>query len=250
MDNKSESSIDLDEEYKAPLLEKIIGDRENQDHNYDKAITHYLLALDKLKKFFDKRTNELAKDFSKAKKLIDTVGIPCHLNLSLCYLKLSEWNKCIYECDKVLQMDKTNTKALFRRSKAYSEINEFIKAKEDFQIVQRLLPNSSDVEGLRKKIEERESSHKTINKSIIIDTLTTYAINNPLTNLAITIVYRKPKSICTKATQLMISSAYTVKYISIDLPLSLLKSSINTFYQFKDKLLKKVKRDNYENKIE
>lgn len=232
MEKKSESSIDLDEEYKSPLLEKVIGDKENQVQNYNKAIYHYLHALDKLRELFDQRTNELAKDFGKAKKLIENVGIPCHLNLSLCYMKLSEWKKCIYECDKVLQIDKSNTKALFRRSRAYAEINDFIKAKEDYNILIKLHSNSSEIEGIRKIIEEKEINqiNKTKNPPII-NRLVSYRIINPFINLVIDIGYRKPKSICIKTTQMIATSVNKVKYILIDYPLNQVKSSLNILYR-------------------
>ena len=41
--------------------------------------------------------------------------IAMHMNLALCYLRLNEAKEAIEHCDKVLEKEPKNVKALFRR---------------------------------------------------------------------------------------------------------------------------------------
>jgi len=56
-----------------------------------------------------------------------------HLNMAACLLKLNKAERATQECTNVLNFDKDNTKALFRRGQAYVQQKDFYKAKADFE---------------------------------------------------------------------------------------------------------------------
>lgn len=52
-------------------------------------------------------------------KLIKEVKIPCHKNLSLCYLKQANYQACIQQCDTVMELEPNNVKMLYRLGNLY-----------------------------------------------------------------------------------------------------------------------------------
>lgn len=66
--------------------------------------------------------------------------LAAHLNLAMCYLKLQDPNPALENCDKALDLDANNEKALFRRGEALFVMKEFEKARDDFQRVVQLYP--------------------------------------------------------------------------------------------------------------
>lgn len=64
------------------------------------------------------------------------------LNLAMCFLKTKEYLQALENCNKALEQDKNNEKALFRRGEAYLGMNEYDSAKEDFHKVLNLYPSN------------------------------------------------------------------------------------------------------------
>ncbi|KAF3854761.1 hypothetical protein F7725_022816 [Dissostichus mawsoni] len=76
------------------------------------------------------------EDEKKAKVL----QLAANLNLAMCFLKLQEPNKALENCDKALELNPSNEKALFRRGEALFGMKEFDQAKDVFQQVLQLYP--------------------------------------------------------------------------------------------------------------
>ncbi|KAK1887167.1 Peptidyl-prolyl cis-trans isomerase FKBP4 [Dissostichus eleginoides] len=76
------------------------------------------------------------EDEKKAKAL----QLAANLNLAMCFLKLQEPNKALENCDKALELNPSNEKALFRRGEALFGMKEFDQAKDVFQQVLQLYP--------------------------------------------------------------------------------------------------------------
>ncbi|KAL4645833.1 peptidyl-prolyl cis-trans isomerase FKBP5-like [Arapaima gigas] len=62
------------------------------------------------------------------------------LNLALCYLRLHEYAHVVDNCNKVIELDAKNEKALYRRGEARLLRNEFSLAMDDFQRVLQVNP--------------------------------------------------------------------------------------------------------------
>lgn len=56
-------------------------------------------------------------------RLIREIKLPCHKNLSLCYLKQNNYSDCIGQCKKVLEIEPNCIKILFRIGVSYMELN-------------------------------------------------------------------------------------------------------------------------------
>ncbi|XP_024911718.1 peptidyl-prolyl cis-trans isomerase FKBP4 [Cynoglossus semilaevis] len=76
------------------------------------------------------------EDEKKAKAL----RLAAHLNLAACFLKVHEPSLALENCEKALELDASNEKALFRRGEALFGMKEFERARNDFQQVVQLYP--------------------------------------------------------------------------------------------------------------
>ncbi|XP_056292963.1 peptidyl-prolyl cis-trans isomerase FKBP5 [Pseudoliparis swirei] len=75
-------------------------------------------------------------------KRIQSFMLTAHMNLALCFLRIKEFSQVVDNCNKAIELDEKNEKALYRRGEARLLRNEFNMAMEDFQLVLRV--NSSN----------------------------------------------------------------------------------------------------------
>ncbi|XP_071356488.1 peptidyl-prolyl cis-trans isomerase FKBP4 [Trachinotus anak] len=105
----------------------------------------------------------LSEEDEKKAKALRLAG---HLNLAMCFLKLQEPNHALENCDKALELDASNEKALFRRGEALFGMKEFDRARDDFQRVVQLYPANkaakSQVVLCQKRIKEQHEKDKRI----------------------------------------------------------------------------------------
>ncbi|XP_043196516.1 peptidyl-prolyl cis-trans isomerase FKBP4-like [Amphibalanus amphitrite] len=76
------------------------------------------------------------------KPLAKEVELAGHLNLAMCYIKLTDYVQARAHCDKALEIDANNVKGLFRRGQALAKMNEPELARADFQRVIQLDPQN------------------------------------------------------------------------------------------------------------
>eukprot|EP00301_Raphidiophrys_heterophryoidea_P000238 c10120_g1_i2.p4 GENE.c10120_g1_i2~~c10120_g1_i2.p4 ORF type:complete len:111 (+),score=39.80 c10120_g1_i2:1219-1551(+) len=62
-----------------------------------------------------------------------TLKATLQLNMAACNLKLKQHQQALDLCNKVLETDAKNTKALYRRAQAFAGLGEFKKAQTEFQ---------------------------------------------------------------------------------------------------------------------
>ncbi|KAJ3311756.1 hypothetical protein HDV04_003768 [Boothiomyces sp. JEL0838] len=108
----------------------------------------------------------------------DTIPL---VNRALCYLKIQDYKSAEADCDKVLQVDVKNIKALHRRGLARKNLKKYGDAKKDFQDCLVLEPANSTV---KKDLQELEQiigiyNGKTVRKRIPIE-----EINKPIARAA------------------------------------------------------------------
>eukprot|EP00002_Diphylleia_rotans_P038113 TRINITY_DN8618_c0_g1_i1.p1 TRINITY_DN8618_c0_g1~~TRINITY_DN8618_c0_g1_i1.p1 ORF type:complete len:593 (-),score=143.89 TRINITY_DN8618_c0_g1_i1:230-2008(-) len=78
-------------------------------------------------------------------KVKTLIRVPCELNLSLIYYKLGDLKESITRATNVIGLDSKNTKAYFRRAKAYADRGDIDQAEEDFKRALELDPTSKDI---------------------------------------------------------------------------------------------------------
>lgn len=83
------------------------------------------------------------KDKEELDKLRVSLLISTNLNLALCFLKIKDHASAREACDKVLELDPDNEKALFRRGQANLDLASPELALKDFQEVVRIEPKNT-----------------------------------------------------------------------------------------------------------
>ncbi|KAJ3272173.1 hypothetical protein HDV01_005938 [Terramyces sp. JEL0728] len=103
------------------------------------------------------------------------------VNRALCYLKIQDYQNAEQDCDKVLEIDVKNIKALHRRGLARKNRKKYLEAKRDFEDCLILEPTNSTI---KKDLQELENiisifNGKTTRKRIEIE-----EINKPIARAA------------------------------------------------------------------
>ncbi|XP_037534633.1 peptidyl-prolyl cis-trans isomerase FKBP5 [Nematolebias whitei] len=96
-------------------------------------------------------------------KSIQHYVMTAHLNLALCFLRIKEFSQVVDNCNKVIEQDESNEKALYRRGGARLLRNEYSLAMADFQKVLEVNPSNraaraqiSNCQRMMKEHQERE----------------------------------------------------------------------------------------------
>lgn len=108
---------------------------------YDKAAS--MVAVDKA----------FAEDLLAASKELKK---SCWLNLAAVYLKQGNKKKVLENCNKVLEVDGSNIKALYRRASAYLSAQDFLEAELDIKRGLAVDAKNSDLLVLQKKLKAEQ----------------------------------------------------------------------------------------------
>lgn len=122
------------------------GNKAYKEGKYIRAISKYEQAL----KPVEYETNfdeEIKKEAKEMKKVI-------WLNIAAVALKQAEYHKAISNCNKVLEAEPTNIKALYRRSQAFMYRNDFIESERDIKLAHSLDSANRDVVTQYKKLKQ------------------------------------------------------------------------------------------------
>ncbi|XP_053493076.1 peptidyl-prolyl cis-trans isomerase FKBP5 isoform X3 [Ictalurus furcatus] len=97
---------------------------------------------------------------------IQAILLVAHLNLALCFLRLREYSQAVDNCNKVVELDSANEKALYRRGEARLLRNEFSLALVDFRQVLQVNPTNRaarcQIAVCQRKIREHHERDKKI----------------------------------------------------------------------------------------
>ncbi|KAK7339107.1 hypothetical protein VNO77_19751 [Canavalia gladiata] len=92
------------------------------------------------------------------KKQARTLKVACNLNNAACKLKLKDYKDAEKLCTKVLDLESTNVKALYRRAQAYMQLTDLDLAEIDIKKALEIDPDNRDVKleyrTLREKVKE------------------------------------------------------------------------------------------------
>ncbi|KAL8225033.1 hypothetical protein R6Q57_017590 [Mikania cordata] len=114
---------------------------------YKKAVKRY----EKAAKYIEYDTNFEEEEKKQAKAL----KITCNLNNAACQLKLKEYKQAEKLCTKVLELESTNVKALYRRAQAYINVADLDLAELDIKKALEIDPNNKDVKLEYKVLKEK-----------------------------------------------------------------------------------------------
>lgn len=134
---KIETTTEKNDIFSHIILMKKEADNYFKTKKYNAAINFYNLALAKIEEIFS-NPSFIRDNSNNSKILIYKISIPIYLNLSLCYLNINNNEKCIELCNKVLEIEKENKIALFRKAKALINNNN---KEESWKVLQNIEKN-------------------------------------------------------------------------------------------------------------
>lgn len=157
-DDKPSWELKDDEKIAAVDDKRNMGNRHFGKGDYARASRRYSQAI-----------NMGASDYDlddERKKRLKTATSAARLNRAACHLKARDYVEAKNDVNAVLEHDPDNTKALFRRAKAYIGLDEWPRAKKDLQRVLELTPESLDAKRALVDVAKRERAYKEHQKKL------------------------------------------------------------------------------------
>lgn len=130
-----------------------IGNSLFKEKLFDKARKKYSKALRYIEHY--KEESELESDEEKEMDKTNTLSL--YLNLAACKLQLKHYEDCVEDCDKALEIDEQNCKALFRKGQAFVNMKAWDKATECLQKAVSVEPNDK---GIRRELEKAKKGQE------------------------------------------------------------------------------------------
>ncbi|XP_028303650.1 peptidyl-prolyl cis-trans isomerase FKBP5 [Gouania willdenowi] len=152
------------ETWEMDLMEKLdLADAvKNKGNQYFKA-GRYQQAIVQYHRIITWLEMECGTGIEQQKRIQD-YEITAHLNLALCFLRTKEFSLVVDNCNKVIELDECNEKALYRRGEARLLRNEFTLAMADFQQVLQVNPTNraarAQISICQSKIKEHHEQDK------------------------------------------------------------------------------------------
>lgn len=127
---------------------RTVGNNYFKEGAFLKATQKYGKAL----RYLDEvtATSDIAKELTDKK-------VACHNNSAMCFIRLQMYAQCKASAAAAIALDRTNTKAIFRRGVAFLATKDFDEAKKDFEEVLKLDPQNGDALA---KLQEAKATEK------------------------------------------------------------------------------------------
>jgi len=113
-----------------------------EEGTLDPKVGSFLRAPEEGNKFQGKDKNWMSKF---VKDQIRKVQVPCHLNIAAAKIAEKKWDDAKIECDKVLEIQEENAKALFRRGQCHLGTKDYDLAMVDLLRAQELEPKDKGI---------------------------------------------------------------------------------------------------------
>lgn len=153
---KESWDMNTEEKIEAAGKKKEEGNALFKAGKYERASKRYEKAV----KFIEYDTSFSEEEKKQAKVL----KITCNLNNAACKLKLKDYKQAEKLCTKVLELDGSNVKALYRRAQAYIQLVDLDLAELDIKKALEIDPDNRDVKleykALKEKVKEYNQKDK------------------------------------------------------------------------------------------
>ncbi|KAL0459947.1 UNVERIFIED_CONTAM: Peptidyl-prolyl cis-trans isomerase FKBP65 [Sesamum latifolium] len=149
---KESWDMNTEEKIEAAGKKKEEGNALFKAGKYVKASKRYEKAAKYIE--YDTSFSEEEKKQSKALK------VTCNLNNAACKLKLKDYKQAEKLCTKVLELESTNVKALYRRAQAYMNMADLDLAEFDIKKALEIDPDNRDVKLEYKVLKEKIKEFK------------------------------------------------------------------------------------------
>lgn len=128
-----------------PYIEKEKGDKALKNNNYDQALKHYSKVSLGMKILVEDKAIESDEELTK---YVTQVSIPTFLNMSFIHFKQGDWESVVRTTSKVLDFDKKNIKALYRRCMALNNMGRIEEGESDMHILKIELKGTKELDNL------------------------------------------------------------------------------------------------------
>ncbi|XP_072440359.1 peptidyl-prolyl cis-trans isomerase D [Chiloscyllium punctatum] len=141
---------------------KTLGNNFFKSQNWTMADKKYTKALRYAATLRDEIDDEESTEKLESIKNLESILLSCNLNIAACKLKLSDWDAAIESCDEALEINQSNTKALYRRAQAWQAKKDYDQALDDLKKAQDITPEDKAIsnEILRVKQKKKEIKEK------------------------------------------------------------------------------------------
>ncbi|XP_060925958.1 peptidyl-prolyl cis-trans isomerase FKBP5 [Limanda limanda] len=152
------------ESWEMDLIEKLdlAGGVKHKGNQYFKA-GRIFQAVIQYQRIVSWLEMECGTGMDQQKKIQDVI-VTAHLNLALCFLRIKEFSQVVENCNKVIEIEEHNEKALYRRGEARLQRNEFSLALVDFQLVLQVNPSNraarAQISDCQSKMKEHHEQDK------------------------------------------------------------------------------------------
>ncbi|EDL15462.1 mCG20642 [Mus musculus] len=161
-DFPEDADIDLKDVDKILLISedlKNIGNTFFKSQNWEMAIKKYAKVL----RYVDSSKAVIEKaDRSR----LQPIALSCVLNIGACKLKMSNWQGAIDSCLEALEMDPSNTKALYRKAQGWQGLKEYDQALADLKKAQEIAPGDKAIQAELLKVKQMIKAQKDKEKAV------------------------------------------------------------------------------------
>ena len=150
------ADVDLKDVDKIVLISedlKNIGNTFFKSQNWKMAIKKYTKFLR-----YVEGSRAAAEDANGAK--LQPVALSCMLNVSAYKLKMSDRHGAVDSCLEALEIDPSNTKALYRRAEGWQGLKEYVQALADFKKAQEIAPEDKAIQAELLQVKQKMKAQK------------------------------------------------------------------------------------------
>uniref|UniRef100_A0A2K6N9Y4 Peptidyl-prolyl cis-trans isomerase D n=1 Tax=Rhinopithecus roxellana TaxID=61622 RepID=A0A2K6N9Y4_RHIRO len=109
------------------------------EDNWEMAVKKYAKVL----RYVDS-SKAVIETADRAK--LQPIALSCVLNIGACKLKMSNWQGAIDSCLEALEIDPSNTKALYHRAQGWQGLKEYDQALADLKKAQEIAPEDKAIQ--------------------------------------------------------------------------------------------------------
>ncbi|ELP83427.1 chaperone protein DNAK, putative [Entamoeba invadens IP1] len=145
------------EKYEAYEKAKEKGTKAFKDTDWLSAIRMYSAALGHLEAMFDMTPTDTENN-KKGK-------LALYLNLAICFIKVSKFNKALDNADSALKIDENNIKGLFRKGLALNGLKKYEEALGVFkklETIEKSASTESWIKNIEAKLKQQEEEAKRV----------------------------------------------------------------------------------------
>jgi len=139
------------------------GNEAYRKHNYGLAAVHYRKALLQFDYTFAEGEDE--------EKLVDSVKLPCLLNLAACKCQQEEWDEVLTHCRLALEVNPRSVKAFYRTGLAHLARDQFEEARDALMSAYEIEPKNAEVlhalARLKKNVETYRTRRKEVSQAMV-----------------------------------------------------------------------------------